>query len=78
MMSIPSLFQARIQSKTDAETPSPEASANRSGGIAGLALLARHFRRRHKTRASYLNTGHLNDHVRRDIGLKRSDFTKPD
>ncbi len=77
MMSIPSLFQSRTQRKTDAVTTSPDAPGNRSGRIAGLALLARHFRRRHKTRASYLNTGHLNDHVRKDIGLKRSDFTKP-
>lgn len=77
MMSLPSLFQARTQSKTEAETKSPEAPASRSGRIAGLALLARHFWRRHKTRASYLNTGHLNDHVRKDIGLKRSDFAEP-
>ncbi|MEO9875715.1 MAG: hypothetical protein ABJM26_13840 [Anderseniella sp.] len=40
-------------------------------------LLPGRFRRNGDTRASYLNTGYLNNHVLKDIGLERSDLTKP-
>ncbi len=82
-MSMPSLFQLHTQSETDTDTDTDAVTAgqrvrvNRSNKITGLAFLAWHFRRRRKTRSSYLNTGHLNAHVRRDIGVKRSDLTKP-
>lgn len=78
MMSIPSLFRTYSRSKPDAATSARRPPASRSGRIAGLALLARRFRRNRKARASYLNTGHLNEHVRKDIGLEHTDLTPPE
>ncbi|MEM7633675.1 MAG: hypothetical protein AAF299_03880 [Pseudomonadota bacterium] len=77
-MSIPSLFPTRKPSEADAVTDGQKAHANRSGKSAGLARLVWRFRRKNKAGASFLNTGHLNDHVRRDIGLARSDLAKPE
>jgi uncharacterized protein YjiS (DUF1127 family) len=48
-----------------------------SSKSAQTALLPGRFRRKGKARTSYLNTGYLNDHVLKDIGLDRSDLTKP-
>ncbi|MGB5216275.1 MAG: DUF1127 domain-containing protein [Anderseniella sp.] len=48
-----------------------------SGKSAQPPLLPGRFRRRGVARTSYLNTGYLNDHVLKDIGLERSDLTKP-
>lgn len=77
-MSIPSLFRTHSQSEPDAATSARRPPANQSGKFAGLAFLAGRFRRERKKRSSYLNTGHLNDHVRKDIGLDRTDVSKPD
>ena len=40
-------------------------------------LLPGRFQRKSAVRNSCLNTGYLNTHVLRDIGIERSDLTKP-
>ena len=77
-MSIPSLFRTHSRSKPDAATSARRPPANRSGKFTGLAFFAGRFWRENKKRSSYLNTDHLNDHVRKDIGLEYTDLTPPD
>jgi uncharacterized protein YjiS (DUF1127 family) len=76
-MSISTLFQDRIRSEPESVTRGPKTHTVLSGKSAEVTLLAGRFKRKDKARTSYLDTGHLNDHVLKDIGLERSDLTKP-
>ena len=76
-MSISTLFRYRSEKEhvsTNAGLQKPAILSRRS---AEMALLAGFFRRRHGKSASVIDTGHLNDHVLKDIGLDRTDFTIP-
>lgn len=77
-MSIPSLFRTHTRSKPEAATSARRSPASTPGKFAGFGFFAGRFRRQRRKRSSYLNTGHLNDHVRKDIGLEHTDVTKPD
>ncbi len=76
-MSITTLFRYRSPREhvpTNAGQKMPAVLPIRS---AEIPLLAVFFRRRPRKRTSVINTGHLNDHMLKDIGLDRSDLTKP-
>ena len=77
-MSLSSLFRPYVQSEPNAATAMERPHMNRLSRIVRLTFVSLRLRRRRKARASYLNTGHLNEHLRKDIGLKRSDFSAPD
>jgi uncharacterized protein YjiS (DUF1127 family) len=76
-MSIPTLLRILTRKQAVAVTCGQKMSVAKSSKSAGPALLPGRFRRKGEARTSYLNTGYLNDHVLKDIGLERSDLTKP-
>jgi hypothetical protein len=76
-MSIPTLLRILTRKKPVAAPRSQKMTVVMSGKSAQLPLLPGRLRRRGVARTSYLNTGYLNDHVLKDIGLERSDLTKP-
>ena len=81
-MSIPTLLRILTRRDPVAVTCGQKMSVAKSSKSAGPALLPGRFRRKGEARTSYLNTGYLNtgylnDHLLKDIGLERSDLTKP-
>ena len=76
-MSISTLFRYRSTREHVSENTGQNMHATLTRRSAEMALLAGFFRRRHGKRISLINTGHLNDHMRKDIGLDRSDLTRP-
>ena len=76
-MSISTLFRNRTRNEPVSVTTGQKVCAVLSSKSAEMALLAGRLRRKSSAGASYLDTGHLNDHVLKDIGLERSDLTKP-
>ena len=76
-MSIPTLLRTLTRKEPVAVPRSQKARAGMSGRSAEPALLPGRFRRKTEVGTSYLNTGYLNHHVLKDIGLERSDLTKP-
>lgn len=76
-MSIPTLLQILTMKEPVAVPRGQKMTAAKSSKSAQPALLPGRFRRKGEARTSYLNTGYLNDHVLKDIGLERSDLTKP-
>lgn len=76
-MSISTLFRTRTRNEPVCVTNGQKMRAVLSAKSAEMALLAGRFRRKKNARASCLDTGYLNDHVLKDIGLERSDLAKP-
>lgn len=76
-MSMATLFRNRTRSDIVTLTHGWKVFAILSGKSAEMAQLAGRFRRKENAGANYLDTGHLNDHLLKDIGLERSDLTKP-
>ncbi|WP_108883079.1 DUF1127 domain-containing protein [Anderseniella sp. Alg231-50] len=76
-MSMATLFRNRSRNESVSVTHGQKVFAILSGKGAEMALLADRFRRKANAGTGYLDTSHLNDHVLRDIGLERSDLTKP-
>lgn len=76
-MSISTPFQSRTRNEPVSVTRGQKVRAVLSGKSSEMALLAGRFRRKNYASTNYLDTGHLNDHVLKDIGLERSDLTKP-
>lgn len=77
-MSISTLFRNHTRNEPVSVTRGQKVRAVLSSKSAEMALLAGRLRRKSTARASYLDTGYLNDHVLKDIGLERSDLTKPE
>ncbi|MEO1159588.1 MAG: hypothetical protein AAFW74_03900 [Pseudomonadota bacterium] len=77
-MSMATLFRNRTRKEPAFVTHGQKVREVLSNTSAEMALLAGRIRRKGNPGASYLDTGQLNDHVRRDIGLERSDLTKPE
>jgi len=76
-MSISTLFRYRSEREHVTTNAGQQMPATLSRRSAEMALFAGFFRRRHGKSASFIDTGHLNDHVLKDIGLDRTDFTIP-
>jgi len=76
-MSIPTLLQILTRKGPVAATRAQNKCNETSGKNPQPPLLPGRFRRKGDARTSYLNTGYLNNHVLKDIGLERSDLTKP-
>ena len=76
-MSIPTLLRILTRKEPVAVPRGQKMTVAMSSKSAQPALLPGRFRRKGEARTSYLNTGYLNDHVLKDIGLERSDLTKP-
>lgn len=76
-MSIPTLLRILTRRDPVVASHGQEMRAGVSSKSAQQPLLPGRFRRKGDARTSYLNTGYLNNHVLKDIGLERSDLTKP-
>lgn len=76
-MSIPTLLKILTRKGPVAGPCARKKRDETSGKTAQPPLLPGRFQRKSVARNSYLNTGYLNNHVLRDIGLERSDLTKP-
>ena len=76
-MSIPTLLRILTRREPVAVPHDQQVRVGMVSKSAKPALLPGRFRRKGDVRNSYLNTGYLNNHVLKDIGLERSDLTKP-
>lgn len=77
-MSISTLLRCLTRRDRVAALHVQKARADMASKSARPALLPGRFRRKGDTRTSYLNTGYLSNHVLKDIGLERTDLTKPE
>lgn len=76
-MSIPTLLRILTRKGPVAGSGAQKKRDDTSGKNPQPPLLPGRFQRKSGARNSYLNTGYLNNHVLKDIGLERSDLTKP-
>lgn len=76
-MSISTLFRSRTRNEPVSVTQDQKMPTGLSAKNAEMGQSAGRLQRKYKASASYLDTGRLNDHVLKDIGLERTDLTKP-